>query len=169
MWKRHFSPSRDRASRTSRERKSPVRLAVRLHLIAHGMSAIPVVGWPLAKSVYWLSRTLTSADIDPRADIHPTVSIPHATGVVIGETAVVGPRSVIMSGVVVGARSWDSHDRHAKIGADVFIGSGAVVLGSVRIGDGARIGANSVVLGDVGPGVTVIGSPARPLTSVQAD
>lgn len=169
MWKRHFSPSRDHAPRTSRERKSPVRLAVRLHLVAHRLSALPVVGWPLAKSVYWLSKVVTNSDIDPRANIHPSVSIPHATGVVIGETAVVGPRSVIMSGVVVGARSWDAHDRHANIGADVFIGSGAVVLGSVRIGDGARIGANSVVLGDVDPGVTVIGSPARPLAPLEAD
>jgi serine O-acetyltransferase len=144
-----------------------MRLVVRLHLAAHKVSAMPVVGWPLAKSIYWLSKALTSSDIDPRASIHPTVEIPHATGVVIGETAVVGARSVIMPGVVVGARSWDSHDRHAKIGADVVIGSGAVLLGPVRVGDGARIGANSVVLGDVDPGVTVIGSPARPLALLE--
>jgi serine O-acetyltransferase len=142
-----------------------MRLVLRLHIIAHKLRAIPVVGWPLSKLTYWFSKVLTSADIDPRADIHPTVSIPHSTGVVIGETAVVGARSVIMSGVVVGARSWDSHDRHAKIGADVIVGTGAVLLGPVRIGDGARIGANSVVLGDVDPGVLVIGSPARPLAS----
>jgi serine O-acetyltransferase len=169
MWKRCFSPSRDRATQTCRETESPIRLVVRLHLIAHELTAIPVVGWPLAKSVYWLSKALTSSDIDPRADIHPTVSIPHATGVVIGETAVVGARSVIMPGVVVGARSWDAHDRHAKIGADVVIGSGAVLLGPVRVGDGARIGANSVVLRDVEPGMTVIGSPARPIASLETD
>ncbi len=93
----------------------------------------------------------------------PTVVIPHGSGVVIGETATVGARTVIMPGVVIGARDWSQHKRHADIGSDVFLGAGAKILDPVRIGDGARIGANAVVLDDVASGATSIGAPARQL------
>lgn len=140
-----------------------MRLAVRLHLASGRANGIPVIGRALGQAIYRFSKIVTSSDIDPRARLHPTVHIPHATGVVIGETAVVGERTIIMPGVVIGARSWDEHDRHAKIGARVIIGAGAVLLGPIKIGDGARIGANAVVLSDVDPGAVVIAPPARPL------
>lgn len=136
--------------------------AVRLHVIAHRLLRTPVVGRLLSKLVYWLSRSLTLADIDPAADLDPTVVIPHGSGVVIGETARVGARTRIMPGVVIGAREWTERRRHATIGSDVFIGAGAKVLGSVVVGDGARIGANAVVVRDVAAGSTVLGVPAVP-------
>lgn len=145
-------------------------LVMRLYLTAHRLHAS---GGPLgrvcAKPVQWICKALTASDIDPRCEIHRTVLIPHATGVVVGETAVIGPRTVIMPGVVVGARSWDQSDRHAKIGADVIVGAGAKILGPIRVGDGARIGANAVVLHDVAPGSCVVGIPARPVPSGKGD
>lgn len=137
-----------------------MRLALRLHLAAHRLFGTAMCR-PIARVIYWSSKVLTSSDIDPRASIDPTVNIPHATGVVVGETAVVGPRTIIMPNVVLGARSWDRSDRHAKVGSDVVIGAGAVILGPVRIGDGAKVAANSVVLDDVAPGATVAGAPAK--------
>lgn len=135
--------------------------AVRLQLIAHSLLIVPFVGRILAKIVYWFSRCVTLADIDPSAVLHHTVSIPHGSGVVIGETASVGANTRIMPGVVIGARGWEMQKRHANIGRDVFIGAGAKILGPVHIGDGARIGANAVVLQDVNAGSTVVGIPAQ--------
>lgn len=136
-------------------------LAVRLHLIAGAFWRLGFIGRMLSKAVYWISRMATLADIDPRATVDPTVLIPHGSGVVIGETATIGPGTVIMPGVVIGARDWSEYKRHADVGAGVFLGAGAKVLGAVRIGDRARVGANSVVLSDVAPDSTVVGAPAR--------
>lgn len=138
-----------------------MRLALRLHLISHGLWKAGAVGRPVAKLVHWTSKALTNCDIDPRAVIDASVDLPHATGVVIGERAVVGARTRIMPGVVIGSRNWDHADRHATIGDDVLIGAGAVVLGAIHIADGARVGANSVVLEDVPAGAVVVGVPAR--------
>lgn len=135
--------------------------SVRLYLIAHRLVSQGRLGRALAKVVYWLARTITLSDIDPHASIDPSVVIPHGAGVVIGETAVVGARTRIMPGVVVGAVEWSEHKRHATIGSDVLIGAGAKLLGPIRVGDGAKIGANAVVLEDVAPGTTVAGVPAR--------
>lgn len=143
--------------------------AVRLHLIAHRLLAVPVLGRALAKFVYWVARSVTLADIDPAATLHPTVKIPHGSGVVIGETASVGAGTHIMPGVVIGAREWGIHKRHASIGQGVFIGAGAKILGAVDIGDGARIGANAVVLQDVDAGSTVVGIPARVVETPDAE
>jgi serine O-acetyltransferase len=140
-----------------------VNLAVRLHLLAHRLHGVRVVGWPLAKVTHWASRILTSSDIDPRATLDATVLIPHATGVVVGERAVIGARTILMPGVVVGARSWERSDRHPRIGSDVLVGAGAVILGRITIGDDVRIGANAVVLEDVPSGCTVVGVPGRVL------
>jgi serine O-acetyltransferase len=142
-----------------------VNAAVRFHLIAHILYGHGPVGRALGKIVYWVGRVVTLADIDPRCEIDATVLVPHGAGVVIGETARIGARTRIMPGVVVGAVEWDSHKRHATIGADVVVGAGAKVLGPVTVGDGARIGANAVVLNDVAPGITVVGVPARPTNS----
>uniref|UniRef100_J3LAP6 serine O-acetyltransferase n=1 Tax=Oryza brachyantha TaxID=4533 RepID=J3LAP6_ORYBR len=89
------------------------------------------------------------------------VLLDHATGVVIGETAVVGDGVSILHHVTLGGTGKAVGDRHPKIGDGVLIGAGATILGNVRIGAGAKIGAGSLVLVDVPPGATAGGHPAR--------
>ena len=86
---------------------------------------------------------------------------PVPTGVVIGETAVIGNDVSLMQSVTLGGTGKESGDRHPKVGSGVLIGAGAEVLGNIRIGDGAKISAGSVVLADVPPHTTVAGVPAR--------
>ena len=100
-------------------------------------------------------------DIHPAARIGCGILLDHATGVVIGETAVVGNDVSLMQSVTLGGTGKDSGDRHPKVGSGVLIGAGAEVLGNIRIGDGAKISAGSVVLADVPPHTTVAGVPAR--------
>ncbi|KAA8534865.1 hypothetical protein F0562_029919 [Nyssa sinensis] len=85
----------------------------------------------------------------------------HATGVVVGETAVIGNNVSILHHVTLGGTGKVGGDRHPKIGDGVLIGAGATILGNVKIGVGAKIGAGSVVLIDVPPRTTAVGNPAR--------
>jgi len=100
-------------------------------------------------------------DIHPAARIGCGILLDHATGVVIGETAVVGDDVSIMQSVTLGGTGKESGDRHPKVGSGVLIGAGAEILGNIRIGDGAKVSAGSVVLVDVPPHTTVAGVPAR--------
>ncbi len=104
--------------------------------------------------------SLLDLDIHPAATIGRGVLIDHGTGVVIGETAVVGDNVSMLHGVTLGG-SGKGGDRHPKIGAGVLIAAGAKVLGNVRVGEGAKIGAGSLVLEDVPAHTTVAGVPAR--------
>lgn len=106
---------------------------------------------------------LFNVDIHPAAQMGSGVMLDHATGIVIGETAVVGDDSSILQGVTLGGTGKEFGDRHPKIGRGVLVSVGAKVLGNIRIGDGARIGAGSVVLKEVGENCTVAGVPARPV------
>ena len=85
----------------------------------------------------------------------------HATGLVIGETAVVGDDCSILHEVTLGGTGAAHEDRHPKIGKGVLIGAGARVLGNITVSDEAKIAAGSVVLKDVAPRTTVAGVPAR--------
>lgn len=100
-------------------------------------------------------------DINPAARIGRGIMLDHATGLVVGETAVVGDNCSIMQDVTLGGTGKADQDRHPKVGEGVLIGAGAKVLGSIRIGDCSRIGAGSVVTKDVPAGVTVAGVPAK--------
>ncbi len=100
-------------------------------------------------------------DIHPAARIGKGILIDHGTGVVIGETAVVGDNVSMLHEVTLGGTGKETGDRHPKVGHGVLLGAGAKVLGNVRIGDGAKIGAGSVVLNDVPPHTTVAGVPAK--------
>jgi len=100
-------------------------------------------------------------DIHPAARIGCGILLDHATGVVIGETAVVGDDVSIMQSVTLGGTGKESGDRHPKVGSGVLIGAGAKILGNIRIGDGAKVSAGSVVLADVPEHTTVAGVPAR--------
>ncbi|GAB4534801.1 MAG: serine O-acetyltransferase [Parvularculaceae bacterium] len=102
-------------------------------------------------------------DIHPGARIGRGIMIDHATGVVIGETAVVGDDVSLLHGVTLGGTGKESEDRHPKVGRGVLIGAGAKILGNISIGEEAKIASGSVVLKDVGAHCTVAGVPARPV------
>lgn len=102
-----------------------------------------------------------AVDIHPAARIGRGIMLDHATGLVIGETAVVGDNVSILQDVTLGGTGKETGDRHPKVGSYVMIGAGAKILGNIRIGDGSKIGACSVVLHDVPSHVTVVGIPAR--------
>ncbi len=80
---------------------------------------------------------------------------------VIGETAQIGDDVLMYQGVVLGGASLEKTKRHPTVGNNVVIGTGAVALGAIAIGDGARIGSGSVVVKSVPPGATVVGIPGR--------
>jgi serine O-acetyltransferase len=100
-------------------------------------------------------------DIHPGARIGSGIMIDHATGVVIGETAVVGDNVSMLHSVTLGGSGNSKGDRHPKIGHCVLISAGAKILGNIHVGDCARIGAGSVVLEDVPAHQTAVGVPAR--------
>ena len=90
-------------------------------------------------------------DIHPGARMGSGIMLDHATGLVIGETAVVGNNVSILQSVTLGGTGKDEGDRHPKIGDGVLISAGAKILGNIRVGEGAKVGAGSVVLEDVPP------------------
>ena len=99
-------------------------------------------------------------DIHPGAEFGSGIMIDHATGVVIGETSVIGNNVSILHGVTLGGNSIDTGKRHPTIGDGVLISAGAKILGNVKVGDGVKIGAGSLVLNNVSPHVTIAGVPA---------
>lgn len=106
------------------------------------------------------SRTF-GVDIHPAAHFGQGIMIDHATGIVIGETAVVGNNCSFLHAVTLGGSGKETGDRHPKIGEGVLIGAGAKILGNITVGDGSRVAAGSVVLSPVPPHVTVAGVPAK--------
>jgi serine O-acetyltransferase len=115
----------------------------------------------LARFVSELARFVTGIEIHPGAQIGRCLFIDHGTGVVIGETAIVGDRVTLLQGVTLGSTGKDQGKRHPTIGNDVVIGCGAKVLGNIAVGENSRIGAGSVVLHDVPRNCTVVGVPGQ--------
>jgi serine O-acetyltransferase len=107
------------------------------------------------------SSRIFGTDINPCAQIGRGIMFDHASGLVIGETAVVGDDVSILHGVTLGGSGKEGGDRHPKIGRCVMIGAGAKILGNITVGHCARIAAGSVVLKDIPPNKTVAGVPAR--------
>jgi serine O-acetyltransferase len=136
-----------------------------------GMHAIwiyRVTHWLWLKNLKWLARFigmigrwLTGVEIHPGATIGRRFFIDHATGVVIGETAVIGDDCTLYHGVTLGGTTWNPGKRHPTLEDNVVIGAGAKILGPITIGKGARVGSNSVVVKDVPAGATVIGIPGH--------
>ncbi len=104
---------------------------------------------------------LFQLDIHPAAKIGKGAFFDHGTGIVIGETAVVGDDVSMLHGVTLGGTSTERVDRHPKIGRGVLIGSGAMVIGNITVGDFAKIGSGSVVTKPVPSGCTAVGVPAK--------
>src|ERR1700761_4042072 len=100
-------------------------------------------------------------DIHPATRIGSGVFIDHGTGIVVGETAVIGDEVSMLQGVTLGGTGAERGDRHPKVGKGVLLGAGAKVLGNITIGDYAKIASGSVVLKPVPAGCTAAGVPAR--------
>lgn len=114
-----------------------------------------------ARFLSQIGRFLTGVDIHPGAMLGRRLFIDHATGVVIGETAIVGSGVTIYQGVTLGGTGKGHGKRHPTICDNVFIGNNANVLGNITVGENSRVGAGSVVLTDVPPNSTVVGVPAH--------
>jgi serine O-acetyltransferase len=116
-----------------------------------------------ALAFYLQSRMseLFQVDIHPAAVIGEGAFFDHGTGIVIGETAVIGRDVSILHGVTLGGTGAERGDRHPKIGNGVLLGAGAKVLGNISVGDNAKVAAGSVVLAEVPAGCTAAGVPAR--------
>jgi serine O-acetyltransferase len=107
------------------------------------------------------SSAIFQVDINPATNVGQGVFLDHATGIVIGETAVVEDDVSILQGVTLGGTGKETGDRHPKIRRGVLIGAGAKILGNIEVGRCSRVAAGSVVLQPVPPNKTVAGVPAR--------
>jgi len=134
-------------------------LAVQSHRVGHWL----IKDGRETLAFYLQSRVseLFQVDINPRAKLGQGLFLDHGTGIVIGETAVVGDDVSMLHGVTLGGTGAQRGDRHPKIGKGVLLGAGAKVLGNIEIGDYAKIASGSVVLRPVPGGCTAAGVPAR--------
>lgn len=127
-------------------------------------------GWKFAAHIVaYVSRAITGIEIHPGATIGPRFFIDHGTGVVIGETAVIGADVTIYHGVTLGGVRSQKGKRHPTVADNVVIGAGAKVLGDILIGESSRIGANAVVIKDVEPEKVVVGIPGRAIERLVPD
>ena len=108
-------------------------------------------------------------DIHPACQIGKGIMLDHATGIVIGETAVVADDVSILQSVTLGGTGKETGKRHPIVRKGVLLGAGAKILGNIEIGEGAKVGAGSVVLQTVPPHTTVVGNPARIIGRPKAD
>ena len=133
--------------------------AILSHRIAHSLDRAGHRS--LAHILSQISRFFTGIEIHPSAKIGRGLLIDHGSGVVIGETAEIGDDCTFFHGVTLGGRGNETGKRHPTLRNGVFVGAGAKILGSIEIGDNAKIGANAVVLRDVPANATAVGVPAR--------
>lgn len=133
--------------------------AVLIHRLAHRLHRAKLR--TLARFVSQVSRFLTGIEIHPGATIGRRFFIDHGMGVVIGETAEIGDDVLLYQGVTLGGTGKETGKRHPTVGNHVVIGTGAKVLGNIRIGDHVKIGAGSVVVRPVPDHSTVVGIPGR--------
>lgn len=114
-----------------------------------------------ARAISQRAARKTGIEIHPGAKIGRRFFIDHGTGVVIGETTVIGDDCTIYQGVTLGGTGKDSGKRHPTLGNNVLVGAGAKVLGPFKIGDNSSVAAGSVVLNEIPQNSTAVGSPAR--------
>ena len=127
--------------------------------IAHRLYLLKIPFFP--RAISQLARSLTGIEIHPGATIGRRFFIDHGMGVVIGETAEIGDDVTLYQGVTLGGTGKERGKRHPTIGNNVVIGTGAKILGNIKIGDYTQIGANAVVIRDVPSHSTVVGVPGR--------
>ncbi|MHB1055957.1 MAG: serine O-acetyltransferase [Thermoleophilia bacterium] len=135
--------------------------AVMIHRLTHFFHE---QGVPVApRIVSQINRLLTGVEIHPAARIGEGFFIDHGSGVVIGETAEIGDKVTLYQGVTLGGTGKESGKRHPTLADGVTVGAGAKVLGSITVGENAKIGAGSVVIQNVPANSTVVGNPGRPV------
>jgi serine O-acetyltransferase len=133
--------------------------ALVLHRVSHGFYTR---GWfMLGRLTSQFSRAVTGIEIHPGATIGRRCFIDHGMGVVIGETSEIGDDVLMYQGVTLGGTGKDTGKRHPTIGNGVVIGTGAIILGNIRVGDHVKVGAGSVVVRPVPDHSTVVGVPGR--------
>ncbi|MGE4121105.1 MAG: serine O-acetyltransferase, partial [Solirubrobacterales bacterium] len=135
--------------------------ALLAHRAAHALQEARVPLLP--RAIAYVSRAVTGVEIHPAAKIGESFFIDHGSGVVIGETAVIGDCVTLYQGVTLGGTGFQRGKRHPTVGDNVTVGSGAKLLGPIAVGDGAKVGANTVVVEDVPPRATVVGNPGHPV------
>ena len=135
--------------------------ALLAHRVAHVLheAGVPLIPHAIA----YLAKVMTGVEIHPGARIGEGLFIDHGAGVVIGQTAEVGHNVTLYQQVTLGGTGFAPGKRHPTVEDDVVIGSGAKLLGPIRVGRGAKVGANSVVIHDVPPNSTVVGNPGHPV------
>ncbi|MCX5777573.1 MAG: serine O-acetyltransferase [Candidatus Firestonebacteria bacterium] len=137
----------------------PSLYSIFFHRVANILWKLRIPFFP--RFISQLSRFLTGIEIHPGASIGKGFFIDHGMGVVIGETAIIGNNVTLFQGVTLGGTGKEKGKRHPTLGNDIVVGSGAKILGNIKIGNGSYVGANSVVLGEVPPHSTVVGVPGR--------
>lgn len=115
----------------------------------------------IARIISEKAKRKTGIEIHPGATIGKNLFIDHGIGVVIGETCIIGDNVTLFHGVTLGGTGKEKGKRHPTIGNNVFIGSGAKILGNITIGNNVKIGANSVILESIPDNVTVVGIPGK--------
>lgn len=154
-----------------RERDPAARSALEVMLLYGGFKAVRShrkANWFYRHNLRFIARWIsqrcvrrTNIEIHPAAQIGRRFFIDHGTGVVIGETTVIGDDCTIYQGVTLGGTGKDKGKRHPTLGNNVMVGSGAKVLGPIHIGNNVRIAAGAVVLADIPDNCTAVGVPAR--------
>lgn len=154
-----------------KDRDPAARTTLEVLLLYAGLHAIILhrpAHWLYKRRIYFparflsqLARFITGIEIHPGAKIGRGVLIDHGSGVVIGETAVVGDNCTIYQGVTLGGTGKEKGKRHPTLENNVLVGSGAKVLGPFTIGEGSKIASNAVVLQPLPPNSTAVGVPAR--------
>lgn len=134
----------------------------------HAIQTHRLANWAWKKgrkdfALYLQSRSsqVFQTDINPTSELGRGIFMDHATGIVIGATAVIGDDVSILQGVTLGGTGKEEGDRHPKVMNGVLIGAGAIVLGNIEVGQCSRVAAGALVVKPVPPKTTVAGVPAR--------
>jgi len=137
--------------------------AISFHRINHLLWLLGIPFFPRFFSQ--ILRFFTAIEIHPGATIGKNFFIDHGDGVVIGETAEIGNNVIMYHQVTLGGTGKDKGKRHPTIGNNVIIGAGAKILGNIKVGNNCKIGAGTIVLKSVPDNSTVVGNPARVVSS----
>jgi serine O-acetyltransferase len=141
--------------------------AIVMHRIAHWFYKRNLL--LIARIISQINRFITGIEIHPGARIGKGFFIDHGMGVVIGETTEIGDNVTLYQGVTLGGTGKEKGKRHPTLGNNIVVGSGAKILGPLKIGDNAKIGAGAVVLKDVPPNSTVVGVPGKAVVREKVD
>lgn len=154
-----------------KDRDPAARSSLEIMLLYPGFKAVRMyrrAHWYYNHKMFFLARAVsqrcvkkTNIEIHPGATIGRRLFIDHGTGVVIGETTIIGDDCTIYQGATLGGTGKDHGKRHPTLGNNVMVGCGAKVLGPFKVGDNTNIAAGAVVLSEIPPNSTAVGVPAN--------